>query len=106
MFSYARNSCHRNHGRYTLCAWHYHEGHEGAWQECQECLEGVETEMYVWYGTNEYNFVKLESPPEYQPTKCAKCKRGIRLAEDGYSMKGGKYYCYKCSGIDLSKFFG
>jgi len=105
LFSYAHNSCHRNHSRYTLCAWHYNEGHKGAWQECQECLEGVETEMYVWYGTNEYNFVKLENPPAYKPTKCAKCKRVIKLGEDGYSMKGGKYYCYECSGFDLSQFF-
>lgn len=103
LFSYAHNSCHRNHSRYTLCASHYNEGHEGAWQECRECREGFETEMYVWYGTNEYNFVKLENPPKYKPTKCAKCKRVIRLAEDGYSMKGGKYYCDRCTGFDLSK---
>jgi hypothetical protein len=29
LFSYARNSCARNHGRYTLCAHHYNEGHQG-----------------------------------------------------------------------------
>jgi hypothetical protein len=106
MFSYAHNSCHRNHSRYTLCASHYNEGHEGAWQECQECREGFETEMSVWYGTNEYNFVKLENPPTYKPTKCAKCKRVIKLAEDGYSMKGGKYYCDRCTGFDLSQLLG
>ena len=27
MFSYARNSCHRNHARYTLCSYHHNEGH-------------------------------------------------------------------------------
>lgn len=106
LFSYAHNSCHRNHSRYTLCSSHYNEGHEGRWQDCQDCREGFETEMYVWYGTNEYNFVKLENPPTYEPTKCAKCKRVIRLAEDGYSMKSGKYYCYKCSGVDLSRLLG
>ena len=106
MFSYAHNSCHRNHSRYTLCASHSNEGHEGAWQQCQECRDGFETEMYVWYGTNEYNFVKLENPPEYKPTKCAKCKRVIKLAEDGYSMKGGKYYCDRCTGFDLSRLLG
>jgi hypothetical protein len=26
LFSYARNSCHRNHSRYTLCAYHDNEG--------------------------------------------------------------------------------
>lgn len=27
IFSYARNSCHRNHSRYTLCAYHHTEDH-------------------------------------------------------------------------------
>lgn len=106
MFSYAHNSCHRNHSRYTLCSSHYNEGHAGAWQECQDCWESFETEMYVWYATNEYNFVKLENPPTYEPTKCARCKRVIKLAEDGYSMKGGKCYCYKCTDVDLSRLLG
>ncbi len=30
--------------------------------------ESFETEMYVYYGTNEYNFEVLENPPEYEPT--------------------------------------
>jgi len=102
LFSYAHNSCHRNHSRYTLCASHYNEQHEGEWQQCEECRQGSETEMYVWYGTNEYNFVKLENPPEFKPTKCAKCKRVIKMGEGGYSMKGGEYFCDRCSGFDLS----
>src|SRR4030042_2060853 len=36
LFSFDTNSCHRNHDRYTLCANHDHEGHEGKWQECPE----------------------------------------------------------------------
>lgn len=103
MFSYAHNSCHRNHSRYTLCASHYNEGHDGEWQTCEECRQGFETEMYVWYATNEYNFVKLENPPKYKPTKCAKCKRVIKLADGGYSMRDGGYYCDSCSGFDLSR---
>jgi hypothetical protein len=47
--------------------------------------------------------VKLEKPPEYKPTKCAKCKRVIKLAEEGYSMKGGKYYGDRSPCIDLSR---
>ena len=96
LFSYARNSCHRNHDRYTLCSHHHNERHKGDWQTCEECKADYETEMYVWYGTNEYNFVKLENPPKFQPTKCAKCKRVIKLATDGYTIKGGKYYCMGC----------
>lgn len=104
LFSYARNSCSRNHQRYTLCGYHFNEEHAGDWRECGSCREELGTEMYVWYGTNDYNFVKLENPPSYEPTLCAKCRKRIRLSEDGYSMKGGKYYCMRCSGIDLSHF--
>jgi len=105
LFSYARNSCYRNHDRYTLCASHYNEGHKGDWQDCQKCREGFETEMYVYFGTNEYNFVKLKNPPKYKPTRCAKCKRVIKLAEGGFSMSSGGYFCERCSSLDLPKLF-
>ena len=97
LFSYARNSCSRNHRRYTLCGYHHMEGHEGDWKDCPECRKAFETEMYVWYGTNEYNFEKLPNPPEYEPTKCSDCGRVIRLGEDGYSMQGDDYWCDRCS---------
>jgi hypothetical protein len=67
MFSHARNSCHRNHSHYTLCAFHHNGQHDGDWKTCQKCRENFETEMYVWHGTNEYNFEKLENPPDYEP---------------------------------------
>ena len=38
LFSFARNSCSRNHSRYTLCAYHHHEGHTGDWQTVSEML--------------------------------------------------------------------
>ena len=96
MFSYALNSCYRNHDRYTLCSYHYHEGHSGNWKECEKCKKSFETEIYVWYGTNEHNFEKLENPPEYVPTKCLNCKEIINLGEDGYVMDGEKYLCLQC----------
>lgn len=99
MFSYARNSCHRNHSRYTLCANHFIEGHEGSWKTCEKCRSSFETEMYVWYGTNEYNFEKLENPPAYEPTKCRRCGTIIRLGTDGYLMSGENYFCMKCSNL-------
>lgn len=105
LFSYARNSCYRNHSRYTLCAYHYHEGHPGKWPDCPKCRGSFETEMYVWYGTNEYNFEKLSNPPTYKPTKCARCKKVIRLGEDGYSIKGKEYLCEKCSNQESAKLF-
>jgi hypothetical protein len=56
LFSYARNSCHRNHRRYTLCGYHHVEGHSGHWHDCPHRRDAFATEMYVWYGTNAYNF--------------------------------------------------
>lgn len=61
--------------------------------------------MYVYYGTNEYNFEKLANPPAYPPTKCAKCKKVIRLGEDGYSIKGKEYFCEECSHREFAKLF-
>lgn len=99
LFSYARNSCYRNHDRYTLCGFHYTEGHAGHWKTCPKCRESFETELYVHYGTNEYNFERLENPPRYKPTRCAQCKAIIRLGEDGYSVQGRQYICMACSGF-------
>jgi hypothetical protein len=86
--------------RYTLCAHHHAEDHEGEWQTCDQCRKGFfETEMYVWYGTNEYNFVKLENPPTYDPTICAGCGAVIRLGDGGYSITPEKkYYCGRSRG--------
>jgi formylmethanofuran dehydrogenase subunit E len=103
MFSYARNSCYQNHSRYTLCAYHYNEGHDGSWQHCQECRASFETEMYVYYVTNEYNFEKLSDPPAYKPTRCAGCGEIIRLGEGGYSMSAGKYLCLSCTNEKLAR---
>lgn len=100
LFSYARNSCDRNHRRYTLCGFHHTEEHPGRWTECKRCRDEIaETEMYVWYGTNEYNFEKLQNPPSYSPTHCATCGKIIRLGEDGYSTLGGKYFCEACADV-------
>lgn len=97
MFSYATNSCYRNHDRYTLCSFHYHEGHKGNWKDCSKCRKEIDkTEMYVWYGTNEFNFEKLENPPEYKPTICSQCKKVIDLGNDGYSFSGEGYKCMRC----------
>lgn len=101
MFSYARNSCSRNHRRYTLCGYHSAAGHTGDWRECQECRKEFETEIYVYYGTNEYNFVKLENPPEYPATLCSTCGERLDLGEGGYSLRGGEYYCMTCTTTSL-----
>lgn len=105
LFSYARNSCHRNHKRYTLCGGHFEEGHDGKWQDCPKCRQNFPTEMYVYYGTNEYNFETLSNPPAYEPTHCSKCGEVIHLAEGGYSSVGDEYVCMKCSGVDFQALF-
>ncbi|PSN13686.1 hypothetical protein C7293_14855 [filamentous cyanobacterium CCT1] len=97
MFSFAHNSCYRNHRRYTLCGGHYVEDHLGSWKDCEACKELFETEMYVYYGTNEYNFEKLKNPPKYDPTRCETCNRIIRLGYDAYSYGSEGYTCDRCS---------
>ncbi|MBI4211904.1 MAG: hypothetical protein HY540_04620, partial [Deltaproteobacteria bacterium] len=97
LFSYARNSCHRNHRRYTLCGHHHSKAHSGDWKTCKSCRKSCEPEMYAYYGTNEYNFEKLPNPPSYNPTHCTTCNKVISLGYDGYSMKGSQYFCEDCS---------
>lgn len=53
--------------------------------------------MYVYYGTNEYNFEKLANSPTFEPTLCVKCKKVIKLGEDGYSMTRDGYHCERCT---------
>lgn len=99
LFSFARNSCHRNHRRLTLCAYHKDNGHAGDWKSCPQCRDAFkdQLEMFVWYGTNEYNWEKLPDPPAFEPTKCAKCGRLIRLPEGGYSYGTSGYVCGVCT---------
>src|SRR5581483_11358353 len=77
LFSYARNSCSRNHRRYTLCGYHDAEAHGGDWKQCEKCRQDMETELYVYHGTNEYNFEKLPNPPAFQPTHCSQCNKVV-----------------------------
>jgi len=53
--------------------------------------------MYVWYGTNEYNFEKLVNPPDYAPTTCVGCGTIIRVNQDGYSHGPDGYRCHVCT---------
>lgn len=61
--------------------------------------------MYVWRGTNEYNFEKLENPPEYELTNCVKCGRRIVLGEEGYSIMNGEYNCERCTALERPELF-
>jgi hypothetical protein len=59
--------------------------------------------MFAWYGTNEYNFEKLEHPPEFAPTHCSGCGRVISLANDAYMAADNKYWCEICAQERLAK---
>jgi hypothetical protein len=105
LFSYARNSCHRNHQRYTLCGYHFNEQHPGRWQDCPKCREEIDTEMYVYYGTNEYNFEVLNDPPAFEPTCCTSCGRVIVLADGGYSYGSDGHRCDSCTAAKFANLF-
>lgn len=98
LFSYAKNSCYRNHNRYTLCSSHFDEEHEGLWQNCEKCKTDVDTPNYIWYGTNDYNFEKLPNVEKIS-ISCTNC--GFTADSlDAFplqSSKGGtrSYYCSK-----------
>ena len=103
LFSYARNSCSRNHRRYTLCAFHFGEGHKGHWKDCELCRKSFETEIFVWYGTNEHNFEKLKNPPTFAPTLCDECGVRINLGTDGHSIGRGGTLCERCTNQDFRR---
>jgi len=106
MFSYERNSCHRNHRRYTLCSYHFNEGHKGDWKTCKTCRGDFEDdlEMYVDYGTNEYNFEVLENPPAFKPTHCIRCGKIIVKANGGYTQSSEGCVCFDCEESPLEMF--
>lgn len=96
LFSYSQNSCSRNHRRYTLCSFHFNEGHDGDWNDCEKCREPFDTEMYVHMGTNEYNFEILTDPPTFEPTTCIDCGTVIDMGAGGFSMSSDGYRCGRC----------
>ena len=57
--SYARNSCKRNHERYTICGVHHSQGHKGKWKDCHACKDDMDYVHYAEKATNEYNFEKI-----------------------------------------------
>lgn len=93
-FSYATNSCYRNHDRYTLCSYHYHENHPGNWQNCEKCKDAFEIENHADFGTNDFNFEKLTNPPEIL-IKCANCNFQSNSAQDFAFQTSKGWYCDK-----------
>lgn len=99
-FSLKKKSCLVNHYRFTICGYHYNNSHSGHWQVCDKCQKSLETEIYVWYGTNQFNFEKLKIIPAYTSKKCIKCQRIIHLAVEPYTVLEGKYTCFHCLALE------
>ena len=94
IFSYARNSCYRNHDRYTLCSYHHREEHEGRWQDCKACKDSFDVPNYTDMGTNDYNFEVLDNPEKYTIT-CVNCNSIVdSLNKISYQTSKGDY-CIK-----------
>lgn len=94
IFLYARNSCYRNHDRYTLCSYHFHEKHKDVWQNCKICKASFDTPDYVSMGTNEYNFEVLKNPQKFS-IPCVNCGFTADTL-DAFSLQTSSgYYCTK-----------
>ncbi|GAB4823360.1 hypothetical protein N2152v2_010406 [Parachlorella kessleri] len=93
MFTYARNSCKRNHDRYTLCSYHHGERHGGHWKDCEKCKKNFHPFDYYQMGTNrpdepsKSNFDDdvLDGPPPPKP-RCATCKCEIDTGMEQHSF--------------------
>ena len=81
----------------------HNERHAGIWQSCPKCRDDFPTEIYVWYGTNEYNLEKLVNPPDYAPRTCVGCGTILSLSEDGYSRGPDGYRCDVCTDKALAE---
>lgn len=96
MFSYARNSCYRNHSHQTVCAFHHNAEHAGDWKTRDECRSKCPPELYAWYVTNEYNFEKVANPPPFEPTLCDRCGKRIVQPAGGYVRGPQGIWCQAC----------
>ena len=94
IFSYARNSCYRNHDRYTLCAYHHHEEHTGHWQDCKKCKESFDLPNYTESGTNEHNFEVLKNIEAFT-LSCANCNFTANSVDKFAYQTSNGYYCAK-----------
>ena len=94
LFSYATNSCYRNHARYTICATHYNSNHNGKWQECKKCKDEYLIENYFDLATNDFNFEKLQNTPKIT-IKCISCGFQSNNMQDFAFQTNNDFYCRK-----------
>lgn len=100
--SYSLVSCYRNHERYTVCAYHKKEGHDGNdWRQCAACRTSFADtlELFAGQGTSHHNFADDKwKAPTFEPTCCWKCGRVIKLNSEGYTnhTRCGVKECSDC----------
>jgi len=74
--------CIKGHRKYSMCAYHYNEGHKGRNpQTCQQCLEDFDPK---------YEDCAIE------PTKCATCSQRIKIYKEPHMVYGENCYCMQC----------
>ncbi|WP_425363556.1 hypothetical protein [Candidatus Tisiphia endosymbiont of Hybos culiciformis] len=96
VFSYAKNSCYRNHDRYTLCSSHYQDNHQGKWQDCKKCKADFNEVDYVEMATNRYNF-KTEALKGLARVTiiCVNCQFKSDKMDDFAFRTSQGFYCSK-----------
>lgn len=50
--------CQYEHERFSLCHFHFSEGHQGSWQTCEDCRKSWTPEQYKEYAENPINYPK------------------------------------------------
>jgi hypothetical protein len=81
--TFLKNSCRRNHDKYTLCGQHFREKHIGDWKKCKICKNQNSDVDYTNLSTNNFNFEKLNI--QKKEIKCANC--GFTSNELGNSIE-------------------
>jgi len=110
--TFLRNSCQRNHDRYTICGYHHTENHDGKWQDCRVCKRGMPKIDYIDKSTNDYNFAneKLDIKNRVK-IKCATCSfesDNMNNFAGKITHKNGdaKFYCKKSECKKAGEFDG
>ena len=80
--TFLKNSCRRNHDKYTFCGQHSREKHIGDWKKCKICKNQNSDVDYTNLSTNNFNFEKLNI--QKKEIKCANC--GFTSNELGNSI--------------------
>jgi hypothetical protein len=47
--------CQFQHEHYSICHFHYNEGHSGAWQDCDECRDFFGEQEFKWLSEDPMN---------------------------------------------------